>query len=193
MENLRRTPPVFYVSPTASEEECEAVYDAVKRCMYSFGVNNEFELTLNEAILGNVLTMYSRDMDKLVTLDGMKESGKGPNVFKQAAGLVVWVARLKPIVGVTVKRHSPTDCYTISEIESYINEMFAVFMAFTLVDLYREDKSRMIGVGDFADLVTKPQFKNVLHVLRYRTVTRHSFELWLETFCRRGRLEAFSG
>ncbi|UQZ90849.1 hypothetical protein C4J81_17190 [Deltaproteobacteria bacterium Smac51] len=143
-------------------------------------------------IASDTIRTYSRDIDKMVFLDHVV-----PNIFRQAAALAIWITRLRPLAPIRNKGKAAEE---YGWMDYNINEVFAVFMAGTLiyayytkpkkgetswpdVDLQNDQKLCQIFTHRWKNAYVdckSSTFADLISTLRYRLISRHSLSTMLQ-------------
>ena len=168
----------------AAADRPKAFRSAVKNILTlagEFAKTYNIQISLEEAVLIDVVRLYSRDIDKMVCLDKVS-----PNAYRQASALCIWLVRLKPIVGSSFVEHRKASKDRIRQAKSQINEMFAMFAAFSVILADHLNTGERAGMVDLVKGLQSPAYDDLLSVLRYRVVSRHAIALLLQTMCEGG-------
>jgi len=91
----------LYYAKVGQTEQFKTAVKNIMDLAKEFAKNYKIEVRLEEGTLVDVVRLYSRDIDKMA-LDKVK-----PNAYRQAGALCIWLARLKPIVLVTLEHYCP--------------------------------------------------------------------------------------
>lgn len=96
------------------------------------------------------------------------------NAYRQAASFVYWITKLKPILEVRVEDSSKFKPERIYFLQKYINEYFAVYVAFGIMR-----SAHKLGIESFSE-ITQTELDSFLHLLRYKNTSPESLAFFLE-------------
>jgi hypothetical protein len=172
--------PLFYAK-TGKADEFKTAVNGLVDFVNEFANTYGLKVDLEESILIDVIRLYSRDIDKMSILDNVN-----PSAYRQAAALCIWLARLKPIVICTLECYPKASKDRIQQVKSQINEMFAMFAAFSVLLADHINTGKKAGMIDLVKGLWSPAYDDLLSVLRYRVVSRHAIAILLQAICEGG-------
>ncbi len=154
LTEMGANPKNLYYAKTDKPEEVQGAVKKLLELIAKFQKEHGVELGWEEAVLADVVRLYSRDIDKMVTLDKVK-----PNAYRQAAALCIWLARLKPVFDCVVKNTFTASRERQLLLKTQVNEMLALFAAITVL---RADHAHAISRPGLDDLYSRAESISVI-------------------------------